>query len=223
MPLNSTKTDWKYETNIRQQTYKIAVNRLLDSYDWNLVSDNMWYVWSKLISEGVIKRDGNSPEVYTGIRESKLELLQYSNNAIHSSLSGSLPADPDTNIFHFKGISCSSFPFQEIALHYIILHHRYFIRHLHASTKLCTTVSICQCKQMSFQLPFESTTFLKVHVNLQQEGFFFSERVCLQVVITLVHLFILKGFKVYSQMDVDLKCISNEMLLSDVYFATRSI
>ena len=30
-----------------------------------------------------------------------------------------------------------------------------------ASTKLCTTVSICQCKQMSFQLPFESTRISK--------------------------------------------------------------
>ena len=30
-----------------------------------------------------------------------------------------------------------------------------------ASTKLCTTVSICQCKQMSFQLPFESTCISK--------------------------------------------------------------
>ena len=30
-----------------------------------------------------------------------------------------------------------------------------------ASTKLCTTVSICQCKQMSFQMPFESTRISK--------------------------------------------------------------
>ena len=30
-----------------------------------------------------------------------------------------------------------------------------------ASTKLCATVSICQCKQMSFQLPFESTFISK--------------------------------------------------------------
>ena len=30
-----------------------------------------------------------------------------------------------------------------------------------ASTKLCTTVSICQCKQMSFQLPFEITRISK--------------------------------------------------------------
>ena len=28
--------------------------------DWKLVSDNMWYVQSKLISEGGIKQDGNS-------------------------------------------------------------------------------------------------------------------------------------------------------------------
>ena len=38
----------------------------------------MWYVQSKLISEGGIKRDRNSREVYTGIRESKWELLQHS-------------------------------------------------------------------------------------------------------------------------------------------------
>ena len=57
--------------NEHQTTYKIAVNRLSHSYNWKLVSDNMGYVWSKLISEGGIKRDGNSREVYTGIRESK--------------------------------------------------------------------------------------------------------------------------------------------------------
>ena len=31
----------------------------------------MWYVRLKLFSEGGIKRDGNSQEVYMGIRESK--------------------------------------------------------------------------------------------------------------------------------------------------------
>ena len=46
------------------------------------------------------------------------------------------------------------------------LHYRYFIRHLNpvtsgTSTKLCTTVSICQCKQMSFQLSFESICISK--------------------------------------------------------------
>ena len=38
--------------NKHQTTYKIAINRLLNSYDWKLVSDNMWYLWSKLICEG---------------------------------------------------------------------------------------------------------------------------------------------------------------------------
>ena len=65
--------------NKHQTTYKIAVNHLSHSYDWKLVSDNMWYVWSNLISEWGIKRDGNSREVYTGIRERKRELLQHSN------------------------------------------------------------------------------------------------------------------------------------------------
>ena len=52
--------------------------------------------------------------------------------------------------------------------HYITLHYRYFIWYAispkvtsGASTKFCTTVSICQCKQMSFQLPFESTRISK--------------------------------------------------------------
>ena len=48
----------------------------------------MWYVQSKLISEGGIKRDGNSWEVYMGIRESKREMLHTltssSVNKIHS-------------------------------------------------------------------------------------------------------------------------------------------
>ena len=49
-----------------------------------------------------------------------------------------------------------------ITLHYITLHYRHFTRHLHlnvtsgASTELCTTGSVCECKQMSFQLLFES-------------------------------------------------------------------
>ena len=59
-------------------------------------------------------------------------------------------------------------PSSDITLHFITLHYLYFTRHLHltlpcsgASTKLCTTVSICQCKQMSFQLPFESIRISK--------------------------------------------------------------
>ena len=52
-------------------------------------------------------------------------------------------------------------------VHYITLHCRYFTTPFTpkvtsgASTKLCTTVRICQCKQMSFQLPFESTLISK--------------------------------------------------------------
>ena len=46
-----------------------------------------------------------------------------------------------------------------IRLHYIIVIHTPFTPKVisGASTKLCMTVSICQCEQMSFQLPFEST------------------------------------------------------------------
>ena len=61
--------------NKHQTTYKIVVNRLSHSYNWKLVSDNMWYVRSKLFSD---KRDGNSWEVYSENRESKRELLQHS-------------------------------------------------------------------------------------------------------------------------------------------------
>ena len=69
--------------NKHHTIYKIAVNRLSHSYDWKFIIDNMWYVWSKLISEGGIKRDGNSREIYTGNRESKRELLQYSSGHEH--------------------------------------------------------------------------------------------------------------------------------------------
>ena len=57
-----------------------------------------------------------------------------------------------------------------ITLHYITLHyitlslsHTPFTPKVTsgASTKLCTTVSICQCKQMRFHLPFESTRISK--------------------------------------------------------------
>ena len=52
-----------------------------------------------------------------------------------------------------------------ITLHYITLSlfHTPFTPKVTsgASTKLCTTVRICQCKQMSFQLPFESTRINK--------------------------------------------------------------
>ena len=52
-----------------------------------------------------------------------------------------------------------------ITLHYITLSlfHTPFTPKVTsgASTKLCTTVSICQCKQMSFQLPFGSTRISK--------------------------------------------------------------
>ena len=54
---NSLKVWKKHQT-----TYKIVVNHSSDSYDWKLVSDNMWYVRWKLFSEG--ESNGR-----TGIRE----------------------------------------------------------------------------------------------------------------------------------------------------------
>ena len=64
----------KQTKSMKQTSDNIAVNHLSHSYDWKLVSDNMWYVRSKLISEGRIKPEGNSWEVYTRIGETKREL-----------------------------------------------------------------------------------------------------------------------------------------------------
>ena len=62
----------------------------------------------------------------------------------------------------------------KITLHYITLSlfHTPFTPKVTsgASTKLYTTGSICQCKQMSFQLLFESTHIIKMgadHISIQ--------------------------------------------------------
>ena len=66
---------------------------------------------------------------------------------------GILPSDIDRQIF------CDD---NKLELHYITLSLFHTPVTSGASTKLCTTVSICQCKQMSFQLPFESTRIIKL-------------------------------------------------------------
>ena len=54
-----------------QTTYKVAVNCLSHSYDGKLVSDNIWYVRSKLISE----RESNG----TGIPGKSIQEIEKAN------------------------------------------------------------------------------------------------------------------------------------------------